>query len=239
MEDLRYINDEVKFFDYSFSVLKQYFNDDLNDFKLFYNSLGSNEKKNKFLKIASFYKFLVVDGKFIVENDKSDPYLYIDYIDHTYKYIALFSFIENLYTTEEYKDFYSWLKSKETKIQFPINDQSVLNVLYKQYLNLHGSTQKAIRFLESLSDETKQSISGDFQIRKHGKTQSMPFFELAKLLYQIRSDFIHKANLVAHLNCGTTMHTVNSKLIEDNLNFEKIKMIFEEGFLSFFGYKKQ
>ena len=91
MNDLRYIGSEEKFLDYSFDVFKKYFCDNRESFNSFYRSIDSDDVKNKFLKIGSFYKFLIVDGKFTVENNKPD--IYIDYLDHTYKYIAIFSFI--------------------------------------------------------------------------------------------------------------------------------------------------
>jgi len=152
-DDLRYIESEEKFLNYSFDVFKKYFNSDRELFNLFYKSIGSKDKKNKFLKIASFYKFLVVDGKFIVQNKKSDSY--IDYLDHTYKYIAIFSFIEDLCTSDKYKDFYSWLRSKKENIKFPINNTTELDNLHKRYLSVHGSTQKAVKFFE------QQAISSD------------------------------------------------------------------------------
>ncbi|GAH22316.1 unnamed protein product [marine sediment metagenome] len=235
MEDLRYIKNENKFLDYSFDVLKKYFNNDRIVFDSFYNSINSKEKKNKFLKIASFYKFLVVDGKFIVESNK--PNAYIDYLDHTYKYIAIFSLIEDLYTEEEYKDFYSWLRSKETGIKFPIEDKNMLDILHEKYLDTHGSTQKAVRFFELLDDETKKYTTDKLMIRKNGEIQPPLFVELAKLLYQIRNDFIHKAKLIAQFNVGTTIHTTQNKLIINSLDFETIKMIFGKGLLKFFGYQ--
>ncbi len=235
MEDLRYIQSEEKFLNYSFDVLKKYFCDDRKKFDLFYNNI-LGKKKNKFLKIASFYKFFVVDGRFIVENNKPDDY--IDYLDHTYKYIAIFSFIEDLYTTEEYEDFYSWLRNKKTNIKLPIKNTDALDALHKQYLDMHGSTQKAVKFFESLDDGTKKYISDNFKIGKNEMTQPLLFAQLAGFLYQIRSDFIHKSRIIAQFNEGTTMHTVRNKLVTNDLDFEKIKTIFEEGFLLFFGYKK-
>jgi len=232
MNDLRYIEDEKKFLDHSFDVFKKYFNNNRESFNSFYKSINSNDRKNKFLKIASSYYFLVVGGKFIVESNSPD---YIDYLDHTYKYIAIFAFIENLYTDKEYKEFYSWLESKKTNIKFPIKDKEELDVLHKQYLSTHGSTQKAIRFFESLDNKTKKCITDNFQIIGNSNdTES--FIYLSKLLYQIRNNFVHNAEIISQFNTGVTIHTIGGKLIKNNLDFEKMKMIFENGFLRFFGF---
>lgn len=228
MNDLRYIENEKEFLNHSFDVFKKYFNDNRESFNLFYKSIEAKDKKNKFLKIASFYKFLVVDGKFTVESNKPDTY--IDYLDHTYKYIAIFSFIEDLYTDEEYKDFYSWLKSIDTNI---INGALELDSLHKKYLSIHGSTQKAVRFFESLDDETKKYITNNFQVTGNEEEN---FTYLARFFYQIRNDFVHKAKIIAQFNKGTTIHSIGNKQIKNNLDFENVKMIFEKGFLIFFGF---
>lgn len=228
MNDLRYIEKEKTFLQHSFDVFKKYFNNDRGSFNSFYNSIDSKNKKNKFLKIASFYKFLIVNGKFTVESDKSDTYM--DYLDHTYKYIAIFSFIEDLYTDEEHKDFYSWLKSIKTKI---INSESELDILYKRYLSIHGSTQKAVRFFESLDNKTKENIANCFRVKGYDKKD---FTYLAKLLYQIRNDFVHGAKLITQFNTGTTIHTTGNKLIVNNLDIESMMAIFEKGFLKLFGF---
>lgn len=128
-KDLRYINNnnnETVFLNYSYDVFNKYFSD-RTSFDAFYNKIGTIEEKNKFLKIASFYKFLIVDGQFL--NTKDEKYdKYIDYLDHTYKYIAIFSFIEALYTEDEYKEFYSWLKNQTA---FPIATTEELDGWYK------------------------------------------------------------------------------------------------------------
>lgn len=231
MNDLRYIKSKEKFLNNSFDVFKKYFNDDRKSFNSFYESIGSNEKKNKFLKIASFYKFLVVDGKFTVESNKPDTY--IDYLDHTYKYIAIFSFIEDLYTVEEYKDFYSWLKSKKANIKFPIKDKMELDSLQERYLSIHGSTQKAVKFFESLDGETKKYVTNNFQVVNNREEN---FTYLARFFYQIRNDFVHKSKIIAQFNKGTTIHSIGNKRIKNNLDFEDVKMIFENGFLRLFGF---
>lgn len=231
MDDLRYLEDEEKFLNYSFDVFKKYFNNDREAFNLFYKSIESGGKKNKFLKISSLYKFLVVEGKFTIESDKSNTY--IDYLDHTHKYIAIFSFIEDLYTVEEHKEFYSWLNSSEANIEFPIKDKAELDKLHKSYLSIHGSTQKAVRFFESLDDNVQKYITDNFQVINNVE-KSVTY--LARLLYQIRSDFVHKSKITAQFNEGITMHSIGNKRIRNSLDFEKVKMIFENGFLRFFGF---
>jgi hypothetical protein len=94
-KDLRYVNHEAAFLNYAYDVFGKYFSDDRASFDAFYNKINATDEKNKFLKISSFYKFLVVDGELRNTKDKSYDE-YIDYFDLTYKYIGIFSFIEAL-----------------------------------------------------------------------------------------------------------------------------------------------
>lgn len=122
MPDLRYLDDKEKFMGYSFDVLKNHFSN-RNEFNQYFDSIENDFKKNKFLQIASFYKFLVIDGMFYSGDEV------IEYLDTTYKYVAIFSFIDAIYDRDDYKDFYAWLKMNSSEV-FPIIDDSKLDALY-------------------------------------------------------------------------------------------------------------
>lgn len=64
-DDHRYLDDKDKFLKLSFDVLDKYFPEGYEQFLDFYIRIDSDQNKNKFLKIASFYKYLVVDGRFM------------------------------------------------------------------------------------------------------------------------------------------------------------------------------
>lgn len=260
IRDLRYITNEAIFLKYSYDVFSKYFLDK-DSFLAFYNTINTKEEKNKFLKIASFYKFLIVDGEFLNTKDKNYDE-YIDYLDLTYKYIAIFSFIEALYTEDEYKEFYDWLM-KEAR--YPIDNKKALEGLYTRYKQKYGSIKKAIKFFESLDDESKKHIQEKFEVYKEGHRQSSTDADLAKLFYTIRNNFIHNADLVVQFNntqppiylnnkitneaelakhgippipTSQTYFSIGNKGILTRLFFDDIKFIFERGFLIYFGYDK-
>ncbi len=258
-KDLRYVNNEAAFLKYSYDVFSKYFSGRDSLFA-FYNTINATDEKNKFLKIASFYKFLVIDGQFLNTKDKNYNE-YIDYFDFTYKYIAIFSLIEALYTKDDYKEFYGWLR--KNKDCYPIDSEQALDSLYETYNQIYGSTKKAIRFFKSLDDESKKLIQEKFEVRKGG--QSFTDTDFAKLFYKIRNNFIHNADLVVQFNntqppvylnnkisneaelaqygispipASQTYFTIDNKEILSSLSFDDIKLIFEKGFLIYFEYDK-
>jgi hypothetical protein len=256
-KDLRYVNNEAAFLNYSYDVFGKYFSD-RDSFLAFYNKINATDEKNKFLRISSFYKFIVIDGRFLNTKDKNYNE-YIDYFDFTYKYIAFFSLIEALYTKDDYKEFYGWLR--KNKDCYPIGTKQALDNLYETYNQIYGSTRKAIRFFKSLDDKSKKLIQDKFEVRKGG--QSFTDTDFAKLFYKIRNNFIHNADLVVQFNntqppvylnnkttneaelaqygispipASQTYFTIGNKEILSSLSFDDIKLIFERGFLIYFGY---
>lgn len=175
MEDQKYLNSEDTFFEYSYLALKDYFSAK-QEFTEFYNLIKDNECKNKFLKTASFYLFLVKQGDWIVDVDGSDPK--IDYLTETYKYVGIFSLIESL-NENTFMDFYSYLVRNKTKVKFPIEDKTKLEELYRNYKKELGSIQQAINFFKTLSRKSQESLADKLKIK--GTEQSIEI--LSKHLY--------------------------------------------------------
>lgn len=85
-----------------------------------------------------------------------------------------------------------------------------------------------------MDDESKKIIQEKFEVGKGGQS----FTDLAKLFYKIRNNFIHNADLIAQFNKGITIHTIDNKTVKNDLSLDDIKLIFEIGFLIYFGYDK-
>lgn len=221
-KDLRYVNNEAAFLNYAYDVFGKYFSGDRASFDAFYNKINATDEKNKFLKISSFYKFLIVNGE--LRNTKDESYgEYIAEFDLTYKYIAIFSFIEALYTKDEYKEFYGWLR--KNKDCYPINTEQALDSLYETYNQIYGSTKKTIRFFESLDDESKELIQEKFEVYEGGQRQSYADAYLATLFYKIRNNFIHNADLVVQFKNLSPLicFPIGNKEILSSLSFDDIK----------------
>src|SRR5437763_12688679 len=66
-----------------FAPFQEYFGS-RSEFDAFVRSITADEEKSRFLNVASFYKFLVKDGRFTVPG-----YEETKYFDETYRFVAL------------------------------------------------------------------------------------------------------------------------------------------------------
>jgi len=231
--DLRYLKDSKKSLGYAFDVFQQYFADG-KALETFFNSIGSAKEKNKFLKVASFYKFLVKDGNFVFDEPelRSVVDYYVDYIDETYKYIAIFALIEGLLGQSDFVEFYNWLLQNHEFGEAPITSKNKLRNLYSKYLKEFGATQKAVNFFSALDSEARQLIESKIQVQDG----SSSIEALAELLYDIRSEFVHDARFVLELGKGTVISTRSGKRIVTKLTLGDLCKVFERGVLLHYGY---
>ena len=243
MEDFRYIKNKDKFLEYAFEVLQTYFSN-RTSFNDFYNNISGKHNKNLFLKIISFYKYLVKDSSFIsliqdTDNPDQVNKIKISYIDETYKVIALFSLIEGLIEVDNYEEFHSWLLKNHNFKNNPIDSKNKLNKLRSTYLKEFGSTNRAIKFFTNLDEKTKKDLNSKITIpsKMHPNvTEEQAIEIIAGFLYKIRSEFVHKCRIILETSKGKVVSTVNGELVITDLNLEDLKSIFERGFLSHFGY---
>ena len=185
MKDYQYYESENKFCEYSFKALKNHFAS-RDQFDSFYNSISGKDKKNEFLRITSFYLFLVKDGDWIIRiNEKNKK---VDYLDETYKFIGLLSLIESL-NVKKYIDFFEYLNRKKSKIVFPITKDD-LKDHYKNYKKTYGAIQKATSFFKFLNQKDIENLSKKLRIDK----QSADIKNLSAYLYDLRSKFVHEFN---------------------------------------------
>jgi len=224
--DQRYIASEGKFLEYSFYALKDRFKS-MKEFVAFYEKISSDVSKNLFLKTASFYLFLVKNGYWCVDIPESSKK--IDYLDDTYKYIAIFSLIESI-QENEYIDFYSYLIRRKTNVKFPISDKKKLEQLYSDYKQEFGSVQMANNFFNSLSKRSKDDLIQNLEVRD--ATPSID--NLSKYLYNLRSKFVHEAQLIANMSGKTTVSKYRNKNAICRLSINKLMEFFEEGLIIHF-----
>jgi hypothetical protein len=232
VETLRYLHSKERYLDYALDICKEYFMD-RKAFGAFFDSIPNDEDKDRFLQVTSFYKFLVRDGDFYNKDPRFDTY--IEYLDITYKYIAIVSLIEALYSKKKHIDFYEWMVARSRKGVFPIQKRSHLATLYRAYKKEYGVIQSARKFFHSLDDECKDFISRKFEVK--GKKR---FLDLIHELYNIRSKFIHEARLVLEFGSGTVISSTDRKaMIVSQLDLGDLRMIFEHGLLRSFGYSER
>src|SRR6266487_1838291 len=104
MKDLRFLQDRT-FLDRAYHALGSHFSS-RGAFESYFDAIETEERKNLFLKTASFYLFLVKGGDWVLDIPHSDKV--IDYLTNTYKYVSIFSLIESLSGENFIEDQLTW-----------------------------------------------------------------------------------------------------------------------------------
>lgn len=226
IKDYRYLHAKENFLDFSYLALQDQFSS-RDEFISFFETLKNDDQRNLFLKTASFYLFLVKKGDWLVDIPGSNEK--IDYLTDTYKYIAIFSLIESL-QGNEFIDFYSFLVRRKSNLTFPIKDKKELDQWYRKYKQEFGSIQQAIKFFKSLSSQKKADLIKNLEVK-----DTKPSIEnLSKYLYNLRSKFVHEAELIVNMSGRTTISRHGQKFVICKISLRKLMEIFEEGFILFF-----
>ena len=230
LKDQRYLSAKDKFLEYSYQALQGQFGTK-EEFLSFFDAIESVEQKNLFLKTASFYLFLVKNGDWFVDIPGSDKR--VDYLTDAYKYIAIFSLIESL-QEKEFMDFYAFLMRRKTKVHFPINDKKELEQWYQKYKNEFGSIHQSVKFFKALSAERKANLIKNLEVKNVKPTIE----NLSKYLYNLRSKFVHEAELVVNMSGRTTISRYGEKIVICKLSLIKLMEFFEEGLITYFATRK-
>jgi hypothetical protein len=226
LKDHRYLSNKRIFLVYSYQALQHHFTTK-RDFMAFFEAIETDEKKNLFLKTASFYLFLVKNGEWRVDVVGSNRT--IDYLTDTYKYIAIFSLIESL-QDKQFIDFHTFLVRRKTNVTFPINDKQDLEDWYKKYKEEYGSVHQSVNFFMSLSSSKKADLLKNLEV----KSVTPTIENLSKYLYDIRSRFAHEAQLIANMSGRTTLSRGGNKIAICKLSLGKLMEFFEECLLIHF-----
>jgi hypothetical protein len=198
------------------------------EFEAFYASLLTPERKNLFLRAASFYLYLVKQGDWHVSVDSSNPV--VDYLTNSYKVVGLFSLIESL-SNEEHEDFYQWLAKQAVEAVFPIKDRAQLNELYATYKLAFGSIRRCAAFFERLPEARQR------QLRESVLINGVPIAstkKLAEFLYTLRSKFVHEAELVLQVGDFRLWSQTKKGITETVLPVPLLCAAFEEGLVAYF-----
>jgi hypothetical protein len=121
----------------------------------------------------------------------------------------------------------AYLIRRKTNVEFPINDKKKLEQLYSNYKQEFGSVQLSNNFFNSLSPKSKTELIENLEVR--GTTPSID--NLSKYLYNLRSKFVHEAQLVVNMSGRTTVSKYGNKFAVCRLSLNKLMAFFEEGLI--------
>ena len=226
MKDLRYLAETGKFLEYAYLALEDHFSS-RSDFDKYLHTIETNERKNLFLRTASFYLFLVKKGDWVVNIPNSDKV--VDYLTNTYKFVGIFSLIESL-SEEKFIDFYQFLTREKSEVEFPITDKNSLEEHHKKYKEEFGSIKRCISFFRALSQERQKDLISKLKVSGTEGTIE----NLVKYLYEMRSKFLHEAKFVLNVSEATSISKKGDKLVVCNLSIRDAMLFFEEGLIIHF-----
>jgi hypothetical protein len=226
MEELRYLKGQNEYLNDGFEAFKEYFSD-RQQFDDFFGSIQNDKAQNGFLMMASLYKFYVKDG-IISHRDQN----YVDHIEETYKYIALFSLIEALCGRRDYIRLYDASEKGASPGVTPSVDSERLQALYDRHKRDQGAVQRLIGFLGSL-DAASRSL---LQTKLKGGGPEKTAEPIAKVLYQLKSEFLRYAKLILEFGDGAVQSTMKKRAAESGLTLDDLSLFFERGLLIHFGH---
>lgn len=154
MANSQTIHDEDILLDDAYDALSDHFLD-RQGFIAEYERINDSSLKKRFLRLASAYKFLVKSGNFIVPQHQ--PGASFNFFDMTFKFIAIISIIEAIYSHDEWIDFYQWLDKSRKEIEYPI-DQTTLEHYYSQYKSEYGSIRNTVKFFKALDAKEEEYL---------------------------------------------------------------------------------
>ena len=225
--DTRYFRNEAAYKLDATVALSSCFSDEA-EFETFYSSLLTPHRKNQFLRVACFYNYLVKQGNWHVCDKGRDSV--IDYLTNSYKVVGLFSLIESL-SDAPHEDFYQWLVKRDSSTTFPIVDASRLKQLYDDYKASFGSIRRCVAFFERLTPHRKKELCD--AVRINGVSLGS-IKKLAEFLYNIRSKFVHEAELALQVSELRNLSQGKKGIVKTELRIPLLLTAFEEGLVAYF-----
>ena len=223
MGQFRYLPKKDLLFGYCYLALKNQFESPtaLQDW---YDALPSDDRRDKFLKVAPYYLALVKNGDWHV--DIPDANVVIDYLTETYKFIAIIALIESL-SDEKHIDFYTHLMRREIKSIYPLARKEV-EALFESYNNEHGANRRCISFFRRLSPARQKELENMLEL----VDTDDPIDTLVRFLYQVRSNFVHNAEFAHELSRFQTLSSYKGKPVISKITVADVMTLFEEGLLA-------
>jgi hypothetical protein len=239
---MKFLTDEPRYLPHGWAVFGVYFSSQ-SLFEEQYRMIQPEKSKDLFLRVVTIYRHMVKDGDFMVNHEGKQ--VHGIYFDVTYKFITIMSLIEALYEEDKYMDFYSWLNQSAKDDQYPIESRDELRAHFDEYRERHGAANKARRFFNSLSPDWHWILTEGIRAFRYkvgdesGEVEEIKLSvdDIVNYLYQIRSDFVHSAEVVHQLDRGFGLSTKGNRRYMNRLSVDDLAYIFEAGLLSHFNFE--
>lgn len=193
-----------------------------------------NEKDHEKLVNLSHFYFFICREQFIRDNVRDEIVL-----------VAITSIIESIMSEIKYKDFKSWYDSefKKSKVDESFEKITIdkkINFLWNEYLKKYGATKKVEKFFDIyIKEENKDILLASIEKYNNVSKKFEKFKNIksvAKLLYQMRSDFVHSARMRGFnpkWSIGLATK-IGENYYDLKLQTRKFVDVFEQAFIEYF-----
>lgn len=224
MSDSRFLDQKEVTLGYALEALGSQFRDAA-EIEAYLAALANDAARNEFLRLSSFYLFLVKTGEWVNERDGARDS--VGYLTETYRTVALFGLIEAA-GGEAFQDFNRWLLKRG---EFPVTDAKHLRALHEEYLDSYGSIRRCLRFFRALTAATQQRLCAGVELDGE-PVQKIE--TLARFLYTLRSKFVHESRPVLEMNDGLMISTIDESIAKVRVSIDDLMAAFEEGLVATF-----
>jgi hypothetical protein len=227
---LLYLSEKNKIFPLAKEIFCRYFRDEI-EFKNFFDLLTEKDK-DKFLKISFFYYHHWWKFSPEIKNE----------IGMDTGLIIFISLIEAAVSEVDYKDFISWYNSEECS-----DKKKPVPELWEEYIQKYGAARKFIYFINNfVSKDEKNTLLTSFETWNEEKKKFilLSLNKIAKTLYQLRSNFVHKADYIPipasrppyNIYAGC-LFSVKNKIFHCKITLDLLFNFFEKGIIAYFKTK--
>jgi hypothetical protein len=199
---LRYLGQRGKFLQDAFDVFGSHFSNK-EELEARLDTLPDDLTRDRFLGVATVYKWFVKSGVCGTLNE-SGSFQFYDVMDETIKLTTLMALIERSMGNTGYQEFYEWLHGDIKTNRRQITDSKDLQQRHEEYVRIHGSTRKVVKFFSHLTPAEQKDVLGRIRVmdRTTGRlvNYTAEIKKVAEFLYRKRSEFVHDAQPIIEVS---------------------------------------
>ena len=223
--------EEPKFVDY----IKKLFSSHSCDYEIIkskFNAVysGNTHERDRMATYSHFYYFICTPERTEPEANSTREELQI---------VGMTSLIEAMMEDVEYMDVFAYFKS-EFKDKNTIED---FRAFEADYLGKYGATKKIVNYFDKyISKEDAIEVVDEIRVwsDQSRRFESLGDLErLARLLYQMRNDFVHKARMQSFCptNISSSSTMIGHKIYNIRVDVGSVLRIFEKSFVNYWQKK--
>jgi len=230
-KDMRYFDSDCKFLNFAWGALHAHF-EDRGELDRLYQGLPSDDDRNEFLRVAAHYFILVKKSEVVTKVE--DESTTIDYVDSSFKCVAIVALMESLFCDSDFVRFQEYLNSRASDALFPIADRARMREIYEEYAQTSGAMQAYRRFVRLVDPTTLQDVATRCVKKKDRSAVDAGDASrlIVRRIYDLRSKYVHMGSLVVSLTQISVTFPAGKDYYISDLQIRDLMLIFEEGLVA-------